>query len=97
MRLGVGAQEKKGITPLVNKEGTQAAHFQSTMRTLETYAPKQGMGSGIYNIVGAYTNAPEKMRDIAGLTKFHLFLRRMSDGYLLGYTDEEGMTTDWKY
>ncbi len=97
MRLGVGAQEKKGITPLVNKEGTQAAHFQSTMRTLETYAPKQGMGSGIYNIVGAYTNAPEKMQDIAGLTKFHLFLRRMSDGYLLGYTDEEGMTTDWKY
>ena len=97
MRLGIGAQEKKGITPLANEEGTQVQNFQSTMRTLETYAPKQGLEPGIYNIVGAHTNAPEKMNDIAQLTHFSLSLRRMNDGYVLGYTTAEGEKADWKY
>lgn len=97
MRLGIGAQEKKGITPLVNEEGTQVQNFQSTMRTLETSAPRQGLEPGIYNIVGAHTNAPEKMRDIAQLTQFHLSLRRMNDGYVLSYTNAEGEKADWKY
>ena len=97
MKLGIGAQEKKGITPLSNQEGTQVEHFRTAMRTLETSAPRQGLEPGIYNIVGAYTNPPEKMRDIARLTRFRLSIRRMNDGYVLGYTNEQGEKTQWKY
>lgn len=97
MKLGVCAQEKKGITPLSIREGTQVGHFASAMRTLETSAARQGLEPGVYNIVGAYTNPPEKMRDIARLTRFRLSIRRMNDGYLLGYTNEQGETAQWKY
>ena len=97
MRLGIGAQEKKGITPQTNEEGTQVQNFHSTMRTLELNAPRQGLKPGVYNIVGAHTNAPERMNDIAQLTQFHLSLRRMNDGYVLGYTNEAGEKAEWKY
>ncbi|MCM1045865.1 MAG: right-handed parallel beta-helix repeat-containing protein [Candidatus Gastranaerophilales bacterium] len=91
MKLGVGAQEKKGVTRETIAEGTQVAHFCSTMHTLETTAPDQGYASGVYNLVGGYTNAPEKMRDVAALTSFHLSIRRMNGGYVIGYTDEKGI------
>lgn len=97
MKLGIGAQEKKGVTVLSNKEGTQVQHFSSTMRTLETTAPKLGLEPGCYNLAGAYTNAEESMRNAARLTVFHLSLRRMNDGYLIGYTNEAGETAQWKY
>jgi len=97
MRLGVGAQEKKGVTPDAIEEGTQVQHFKSTMRTLETTAPASGKEPGTYNIVGAYTNAPEIMCDAAHITSFHLSVRRMNDGYLLSYTDQEGVENSYKY
>lgn len=97
MKLGIGAQEKKGVTPQTNAEGTQVKYFHSTMHTLETTAPDQGCAPGVYNLVGRYTNAPEKMRDVAGLTSFHLSIRRMNGGYVIGYTDEKGILSSRTY
>ncbi len=97
MRLGIGAQEKKGVTPRTNLEGTQPLHFRSTMKTLEYHAARQGRKPGTYNIVGAYTNVSKHMNDIAALKRFHLAIRRMNDGYLISYTDEEGVTNSRKF
>ncbi len=97
MKLGVGAQEKKGVTPRAVEEGTEIQGFQSTMYTLETTAPRLGLAPGTYNLVGGYTNDPHKMRDAARLTSFRLSLRRMNGGYEVGYTDQEGITVTRKF
>ncbi|MCH5344061.1 MAG: right-handed parallel beta-helix repeat-containing protein [Acetatifactor sp.] len=97
MKLGVGAQEKKGITPGANESGTQIQKFSSTMHTLETTAPERGLPPGTYNLVGRYTNAPEKMQNVAELTTFHLSLRRLNGGYMISYTNQEGVTTCQKF
>lgn len=96
MKLGVGSQEKVGVTasdlsqPVTNIPST----FTSTMDTLETSCANNDAGT--YNIVGNATNA------VAGTvaqpaTKFHMSIQRNNTGYFVSYTDAEGNTTTKKY
>ncbi len=58
MKLGVGSQEKKGVTAENIKEDKTLADmsvFSTAMKTLETSCANSGTGT--YNIVGGYTGA----------------------------------------
>lgn len=92
MHLGVGAQEKKGITKQCLEDGTQPQHIVSTMHTLETTAGDRGCEAGVYNIVGNYTNTDTDMHSLMEKTTFHLSIQRNNTGYIVSYTDENGKT-----
>lgn len=92
MKIGVGAQEKKGVTAdnLETIKGGDVSAFSSTMYTLETSAADQGLEAGTYNMCGNYTNT-SGMTDVANLTTtFHMSIRRNNTGYVLTYSDLQG-------
>ncbi|MBR6377451.1 MAG: S-layer homology domain-containing protein [Oscillospiraceae bacterium] len=101
MKLGVGSQEKVGVTP----ENINEAHqlddmsvYSSTMRTLETSCADAGMAPGTYNLVGKYTNNPGPDGTIAEpRTEFPLTLEKNNTGYFVSYTDPAGVTHTEKY
>ncbi len=96
MFLGVGAQEKIGITPENIAGGTMASALKSTMWPLDITAGKSGLDAGNYNIVGNYTNADAVAAKAAGieplLTTFHFEMQRNNTGYIITYKDMEGRT-----
>lgn len=92
MKIGVGAQEKKGVTAdnLETIKGGDISAFSSTMYTLETSAADEGLEAGTYNMCGNYTNT-SGMTDVSKLTTtFHMSIRRNNTGYVLTYSDTEG-------
>ncbi|SHJ05297.1 Putative cell wall binding repeat-containing protein [Butyrivibrio fibrisolvens DSM 3071] len=92
MKIGVGAQEKKGVTAdnLETIKGGDISDFSSTMYTLETSAADEGLEAGTYNMCGNYTNT-SGMTDVSTLTTtFHMSIRRNNTGYVLTYSDTEG-------
>ena len=92
MKIGVGAQEKKGVTAdnLDTIKGGDVSAFSSTMYTLETSAADEGLAAGTYNMCGNYTNT-SGMTDVTNLTTtFHMSIRRNNTGYILTYSDTEG-------
>ncbi|MBQ2802892.1 MAG: fibronectin type III domain-containing protein, partial [Lachnospiraceae bacterium] len=101
MKLGVGSQEKKGVTAelldLFNVNDTETVnnYFKNEMTTLDTTAPKAGCGAGTYNIVGNYTKEPAGT--IADQLTFHLEVKRNNTGYIVSYTNEAGETVSQKY
>lgn len=101
MKLGIGSQEKIGVTPENMNDSPTDQGFRSTMTTLETSAANSGNGAGTYNIVGKYTNSAETVKDITDLnvqTTFHMTLQRNNTGYFLSYTNvETGETVTNKY
>ena len=97
MKLGVGSQEKIGVTPENVADGTSANQLKSTMTTLETSVPTAGMPAGTYNVVGGYSNQGVDMGDFNTRTTFHLEIRRDNTGYAVSYTDENGTTTTKQY
>lgn len=96
MHLGVGSQEKKGITQECIQNGTQPEHMVSNMHTLDTTAAEQGRKAGIYNIVGNFTNDVD-MHNLTKATTFHLSIQRNNTGYIVSYTNTEGRTTSQTY
>ncbi len=96
MHLGVGSQEKKGITRESLLDGTQTEHIVSTMHTLDTTAGEQGLEDGIYNIVGNFTNDVD-MHNLTNVTTFHLSIQRNNTGYIVSYTNSEGRTMSQTY
>ena len=101
MKLGIGSQEKIGVTPENMNDSPTDQGFRSTMTTLETSAANGGNGAGTYNIVGKYTNSAEAVKDITDLNvqaTFHMTLQRNNTGYFLSYTNvETGETVTNKY
>ena len=101
MKLGIGSQEKIGVTPENMNDSPTDQGFRSTMTTLETSAANSGNGAGTYNIVGKYTNSAEAVKDITDLNvqaTFHMTLQRNNTGYFLSYTNvETGETVTNKY
>lgn len=97
MKLGVGSQEKIGVTPQNIASGTTVNEFQSAMTTLETSCPVKGLPAGTYNIAGGYTNTGVDMGDVDTKAVFHLTIQRNNTGYFVSYTDENGVTTTNKY
>lgn len=99
MYLGVGAQEKTGVTQdnLAGMlDGSAVSEFNTKMHTLETYAPTNGKAAGSYNIVGNLTGAT-KGENLNTKTTFKLTIQRNNTGYFLSYTDEAGVTNTKKF
>lgn len=98
MKLGVGSQEKIGVTPEnLNGDPTKEG-FQSTMQTLETSAVGTGLGAGTYNMVGGYAAALKDITDVNPQTTFHMTIQRNNTGYFLSYTNvTTGETVTNKY
>lgn len=97
MKLGVGSQEKIGVTKENIASETTVKDFKSTMTTLETYCPTNSLPAGTYNIAAGYTNKDVEMGDVNLQTQFHLTIQRNNTGYFLSYTDDKGVTTTKKY
>lgn len=109
MKLGIGSQEKTGVTPenlTVFKNDQTAAlaqYYNTEMRTLETSVPSKNLvnalESSTFNIVGNYTNDVEEFTGtvVDNKTEFLLTIQKNNTGYFVSYTDEEGNTTTNKY
>ena len=99
MKLGVGAQEKKGVTAenMESIAGGDLTPFSSKMYTLENSAAKAGKGAGTYNIVGNHTNDAATLGTIAENKTFHLEIQRNNTGYLVTYDDGNGNVTTQKF
>lgn len=103
MKLGIGSQEKTGVTKdnlsklQDNDSDAINNQFKSTMTTLES--SQVAKDAGAYNIVGNYTNtdATFKGTTVAELETFKLTIRKNNTGYFVSYTDEQGNTTTKKY
>ena len=97
MKLGIGSQEKKGVTPENIADGTTVNYFSSKMTTLDTDAASSGLPKGTYNSVGNYTNEGVDLGDVNLQTTFRLTIQRNNTGYFISYTDEDGNVTTNKY
>lgn len=98
MKLGVGSQEKIGVTPENLAADTVVDDFQTAMRTLETSAAVSGLGAGTYNMVGGYEAALKDITDVNPQTTFHMTIQRNNTGYFLSYTNVvTGETVTNKY
>lgn len=98
MKLGVGSQEKIGVTPENLAADTVVDDFQTAMRTLETSAEASGQGAGTYNMVGGYEAALKDITDVNPQTTFHMTIQRNNTGYFLSYTNAAtGETVTNKY
>ena len=98
MKLGVGSQEKIGVTPENLAADTVVDDFQTAMRTLETSAVASGQGAGTYNMVGGYEAALKDITDVNPQTTFHMTIQRNNTGYFLSYTNvATGETVTNKY
>lgn len=98
MKLGVGSQEKIGVTPENLAADTVVDDFQTAMRTLETSAAASGLGAGTYNMVGGYEAALKDITDVNPQTTFHMTIQRNNTGYFLSYTNvSTGETVTNKY
>ncbi len=98
MKLGVGSQEKKGVTAENIKEDKTLADmsvFSTAMKTLETSCANSGTGT--YNIVGGYTGAEPTETVDKTYTEFKLTIQKNNTGYFVNYTDQDGNTTTNKY
>ncbi len=97
MKLGVGAQEKTGVTPDNITEAKTLADmsvFSSVMTALDaSCAP---LGPGTYNIVGNAANAPDGTVENA-LTAFTLRIEKNNTGYFVSYIAPDGTETTQKY
>ena len=99
MRLGVGSQEKKGVTPEAIAEDYTLEDmelFSSTMTPLDVSCA--GSGAGSYNLVGNFTNtqAPPGTID-EPVTTFDLCIEKNNTGYFVSYTDQHGHSNVKKY
>lgn len=98
MKLGVGSQEKIGVTPENLAADNVVDDFQTAMRTLETSAAASGQGAGTYNMVGGYEAALKDITDVNPQTTFHMTIQRNNTGYFLSYTNAAtGETVTNKY
>lgn len=100
MKLGLGSQEKIGVTAeniaeLTGENATEALtkYYKSEMKTLETSCAS--LGKGTYNIFGNAT------ADVAGtqssITELVLSIQKNNTGYFVSYTDGEGNVVTNKY
>ena len=99
MKLGVGSQEKIGVTADNINEARQLddmSVYSSKMTTLESSCASSA--GGTFNLVGNFTNNPGPDGTVANpLTKFELTLEKNNTGYFVSYTDEKGETHTNKY
>ena len=101
MKLGVGSQEKVGVTAenLADFDANNTAvineFFSSTTTTLESSCGTSGAGT--YNIVGNYKGTEPTGTVDNTVTEFKFTIQKNNTGYFVSYTDAEGNTTTQKY
>ena len=98
MKLGIGSQEKKGVTldnideALNLKDMTK---FSSRMKPLEiSCATKVG---DAFNIVGNFINKEPVGTQDELITNFKLAIEKNNTGYFVSYTNDNGEVTTYKY
>lgn len=103
MKLGVGAQEKTGVTKenlprlQANDTNTINNEFSSKLTTLEYSCA--AMGAGTFDIVGNFTNDKAEFTDTVKDTQttFDLKIQKNNTGYFVSFTDKNGETVTKKY
>ncbi len=97
MKLGVGAQEKTGVTPeniTESKTLADMSAFSSVMTALDTSCAS--LGAGTYNLVGNASNDPAGTVENA-LTSFALRIEKNNTGYFVSYIAPDGTVNTRKY
>ena len=92
MKLGLGAQEKVGVTPEnlsrleANDTATVTGEFSSKMYTLETSCA--AFGTGTYNLFGKEASGTAQGTVANPLTTVRLRIQKNNTGYFVSYLDE---------
>ncbi|MGN0426714.1 MAG: pectinesterase family protein [Agathobacter sp.] len=101
MKLGIGSQEKVGVTSenLAEFDASNTAvineYFKSTTTTLESSCGANGAGT--YNIIGNYKGTEPTGTVENPVTEIKFTIQKNNTGYFVSYTDAEGVTTTQKY
>ncbi len=91
MKLGVGSQEKRGVTAANIADGTIVSNTADLFITnTETLELSQRFAAGTYNIVGNYKNETKPtgtLGERALVTEFKFTIERNNTGYYVTYHD----------
>ncbi len=99
-KLGIGSQEKKGVTTgnlsLLDAGDTATINsdFSSTMYPLDVSTA--ALGAGTYNVVGNATASVDGTVSNP-VTEFVFTIQKNNTGYFVSYTDASGNTVTKKY
>jgi len=94
MKCGIGVIEKTGVTKdnlaklQASDTETVKNEFSTVTTTLDTSAPKAGLETGTYNIIGNATSPVEGT--FSEITDFVLEIQKNNTGYFITYLDQEG-------
>ena len=101
MKLGIGAQEKIGVTYEnldalnANDSATLKSDYKTSMWPLETSCAQSGTGT--YNLIGNNTDKAKGTTVDNPVTELKLTIQKNNTGYFISYTDAAGNTETKKY
>ena len=101
MKLGIGAQEKIGVTYEnldalnANDSATLKSDYKTSMWPLETSCAQSGTGT--YNLIGNNTDEAKGTTVDNPVTQLKLTIQKNNTGYFISYTDAAGNTETKKY
>ena len=101
MKLGIGAQEKIGVTYEnldalnANDSATLKSDYKTSMWPLETSCAQSGTGT--YNLIGNNTDKAKGTTVDNPVTELKLTIQKNNTGYFISYTDATGNTETKKY
>lgn len=101
MKLGIGAQEKRGVTYEnldalnANDSATLKSDYKTSMWPLETSCAQSGTGT--YNLIGNNTAEAKGTTVDNPVTELKLTIQKNNTGYFISYTDAAGNTETKKY
>lgn len=101
MKLGIGAQEKIGVTPEnldalnANDSATVKNDYKTSMWPLETSCAQNGAGT--YNLIGNNSGEAKGTTVDNPVTTLTLTIQKNNTGYFISYTDTAGKTETKKY
>lgn len=92
MKLGIGAQEKLGVTKANEENFVVATDLRYSMTTLETSCANRGAGT--YNVVGNLQNPSNDIKDSSAMTTdITLTIQKNNTGYFITYMGKDGAVT----
>lgn len=101
MKLGIGAQEKIGVTYEnldalnANDSATLKSDYKTSLWPLETSCAQSGTGT--YNLIGNNTDEAKGTTVDNPVTELKLTIQKNNTGYFISYTDAAGNTETKKY
>ena len=101
MKLGIGAQEKTGVTYEnldalnANDSATLKSDYKTSMWPLETSCAQSGTGT--YNLIGNNTAEAKGTTVDNPVTELKLTIQKNNTGYFISYMDAAGNTETKKY